>query len=57
MGEQYRVDARSTDHLAERVPLPDSVAEELRFDLTMSNPVRSAVFDDAEMGFNGAALR
>jgi len=57
MGKQYRVDARSTDHLAERVPLPDSVAEELRFDLTMSNPVRSAVSDDAEMRFNGAALR
>jgi len=33
MGETYRVDARSTDMLAERIPLPKSAARELAFDL------------------------
>jgi broad specificity phosphatase PhoE len=33
MGEQIRLDARTTDQLAERVPLPESLPEELRFRL------------------------
>ncbi|GIW90694.1 MAG: hypothetical protein KatS3mg109_1126 [Pirellulaceae bacterium] len=33
MGENFRVDARSTDRLAERIPLPASVASELAFRL------------------------
>jgi len=33
MGETYHVDARSTDKLAERIPLPESAAKALAFDL------------------------
>jgi len=33
MGESYEVDARTTDRLAERIPLPESIAEELAFKL------------------------
>ena len=33
MGEEYCLDARTTDRLAERIPLPASVAEALAFDL------------------------
>ncbi len=33
MGEKMRLDAKTTDKIAERVPLPESVAEELSFDL------------------------
>jgi len=33
MGESYKVDVRSTEKLAERVPLPESVARELAFRL------------------------
>lgn len=33
MGEQFRVDARTTDQLAQRVPLPESVACKLAFRL------------------------
>lgn len=33
MGEKFRVDARTTDKLAQRVPLPASVAKELAFRL------------------------
>ena len=33
MGETYHVDARSTDKLAERIPLPESAALALAFDL------------------------
>lgn len=33
MGEQFRVDARTTDQLAQRVPLPESGARELAFRL------------------------
>lgn len=35
MGEQYRVDARSTDRMAQRIPLPDIVAEDLPFRLSV----------------------
>lgn len=33
MGEQFKVDARTTDKLAQRVPLPASLAKELAFHL------------------------
>lgn len=33
MGENFRVDTRTTDKIAERIPLPLSLAEELAFDL------------------------
>ncbi len=33
MGESFKTDARSTDRLAERVPLPESLARELAFRL------------------------
>lgn len=33
MGEQFRTDTRTTDRLAERVPLPATIATELRFRL------------------------
>jgi len=33
MGESYEVDARTTDRLAERIPLPESIVEELAFKL------------------------
>jgi len=33
MGEKFKVDARNTEKLASRVPLPESVAEKLTFRL------------------------
>jgi len=33
MGEKYKVDARTTEEMAERLPLPIAAADELRFDL------------------------
>ena len=33
MGEQYKIDAKTTDKLAERIPIPLSLAEELSFKL------------------------
>lgn len=36
MGEKFRVDARTTDKLAQRVPLPASVAKELAFRLEVT---------------------
>ena len=33
MGENYRVDAKFTDKLSERIPFPESAAEELAFKL------------------------
>jgi len=36
MGEQFKVDARNTDALAQRIPLPSSVASELAFRLEVS---------------------
>ena len=36
MGEKFRVDARTTDALAQRVPLPASVARELAFRLEVT---------------------
>jgi len=39
MGENFRTDARSTDALAERIPLPEALARELAFRLeTHSDP-------------------
>lgn len=35
MGEEYRTDEASTDSAAERVPLPEAAAEELRYDLAV----------------------
>jgi len=36
MGEKFSVDARTTDKLAQRVPLPSSIAKELAFRLEVS---------------------
>jgi hypothetical protein len=36
MGEQFKVDARSTETLAQRVPLPEAVAKSLAFRLEVS---------------------
>lgn len=36
MGEQFHVDARTTDKLARRVPLPESIARNLAFRLDLS---------------------
>jgi superfamily II DNA or RNA helicase len=36
MGEQFKIDARSTDALSQRIPLPASVASELAFRLEVS---------------------
>ena len=36
MGEKFKVDAKTTDRLAERIPLPESVAEQLRFKLEVT---------------------
>jgi hypothetical protein len=33
MGEKFKVDVRTTDKLAQRIPLPASVAKELAFRL------------------------
>jgi hypothetical protein len=33
MGEKYTIDAQTTDKLAERIPIPNSLAEELSFKL------------------------
>jgi hypothetical protein len=33
MGEKYKVDARSTEKLANRIPLPESAASKLAFRL------------------------
>jgi hypothetical protein len=41
MGEKFRVDARTTDKLAQRVPLPESVAQKLAFDLAVAKNTRS----------------
>jgi hypothetical protein len=35
MGEKYKVDARTTEKLSERVPFPDSAAEGLVFELSV----------------------
>lgn len=37
MGEHFRADARSTDALAERIPLPESLARELAFRLQVND--------------------
>ena len=33
MGEKYTIDAKTTEKLADRIPIPDSLAEELAFKL------------------------
>ena len=38
MGEKFKVDARTTEKLARRVPLPATVAQELAFRLEVSPP-------------------
>ena len=35
MGEKFKMDARSTDKIASRIPLPQSVAEDLAFKLNI----------------------
>ena len=35
MGEEYRTDEAATDAAADRVPLPEAAAEELRYDLAV----------------------
>ena len=43
MGEKFSVDARTTDKLAQRIPLPVSVAKELAFRLEVhsGSPIRT----------------
>ena len=36
MGEKYTVDLKSTEKLAQRIPFPESAADELRFKLDVS---------------------
>jgi hypothetical protein len=43
MGENYRLDLQSTEKLAERVPLPESAASALAFDLAVSPSANSTV--------------
>ena len=38
MGEEYKTDEASTDAAAERVPLPQAAAEELRYNLAVYKP-------------------
>lgn len=40
MGEDYKVDARTTEKLASRIPLPESAAAELAFRLGVLEPTR-----------------
>ena len=42
MGESFRTDARSTERLADRVPLPEALARELAFRLEATDGVESA---------------
>jgi len=35
MGEKYKVDVRTTEKLAERLPFPESAANELIFNLSV----------------------
>ncbi len=37
MGEQFKVDARHTETLAQRIPLPAAVASQLAFRLEVSS--------------------
>jgi superfamily II DNA/RNA helicase len=37
MGEEYKIDARTTERLANRIPLPESVAAELAFRLEVAS--------------------
>jgi hypothetical protein len=37
MGEKFKVDARTTEKLAQRIPLPPSVASELAFRLEVKD--------------------
>ncbi len=37
MGEKYKLDAKTTEKLASRVPFPEEAAEELMFDLSIRN--------------------
>ena len=36
MGEKYTVDLKSTEKCAQRIPFPESAADELRFKLDVS---------------------
>lgn len=38
MGEHYKMDARTTEKLAQRVPVPETLARELAFDLSSFSP-------------------
>jgi superfamily II DNA or RNA helicase len=40
MGEEFKVDARTTEALAQRVPLPATLASDLSFRLEVEEPVR-----------------
>jgi hypothetical protein len=33
MGEKYKIDAKATEKLASRIPLPETIANELMFKL------------------------
>lgn len=58
MGEQYKVDARTTDRLAERLPLPASLANELAFRLDVAGRNSAATaFVNPESGAEHAMGR
>ncbi len=42
MGEDYKVDARTTEKLAERIPFPEAAANELAFQLGIETPRNAA---------------
>jgi hypothetical protein len=41
MGEKYTIDAKTTEILASRIPLPASVAQQLAFDLSLPAPSKT----------------
>jgi hypothetical protein len=41
MGEKYTIDAKTTEKLASRIPLPASVAQQLAFDLSLPAPTKT----------------
>jgi len=43
MGEDYKVDLRTTDRLAERIPFPASAANDLAFQLSTSDVLSSSI--------------
>jgi hypothetical protein len=44
MGEEFKVDARTTEALARRIPLPATIASDLSFRLEVKEPIRPDTF-------------